>query len=198
MRQMDNHLKPIETVYAGYRFRSRLEARWAVFFDTLGLAYEYEKEGFDLGPAGWYLPDFWLPDLEYWVEIKPRHLATNGWQVFIGEDQPIAYKCGMLAQMSQQCVFLLTGVPGDSMDPPGDMAPYLWFYPVPDANEYGIDHAQWFTQCRQCGAIHIAFEGNAEWCGHEAVRRKHRPPYDGSIIKKAIVAARQARFEHKH
>ncbi len=38
--------KAIETLYKGYRFRSRLEARWAVFFDALGLKWEYEKEGF--------------------------------------------------------------------------------------------------------------------------------------------------------
>lgn len=61
---------PIETVYKGYRFRSRLEARWAVFFDTLGIPYQYEIEGFDLGSGIWYLPDFWLPDQKYWIEIK--------------------------------------------------------------------------------------------------------------------------------
>ena len=65
-------LKPIETVYNGYRFRSRLEARWAVFFDTAGIKYEYEKEGFDLGKLGFYLPDFWLPDNNTWIEIKGR------------------------------------------------------------------------------------------------------------------------------
>lgn len=63
-------LRAIETVYHGYRFRSRLEARWAVFFDTLGIKYEYEKEGYELGDAGWYLPDFWLPEQRCWVEIK--------------------------------------------------------------------------------------------------------------------------------
>lgn len=50
-------IKPIETYYNGYRFRSRLEARWAVFFDALGVKYEYEPEGFQT-PAGYYLPDF--------------------------------------------------------------------------------------------------------------------------------------------
>ncbi len=63
-------IKPIETIYSGYRFRSRCEARWAVFFDALGIRYEYEPEGYDLGEAGWYLPDFWLPDHGEWVEIK--------------------------------------------------------------------------------------------------------------------------------
>jgi hypothetical protein len=39
---------PIETLYRGYRFRSRLEARWAVFFDVAGIPWQYEVEGFDL------------------------------------------------------------------------------------------------------------------------------------------------------
>ncbi len=64
-------MKALETVYKGYRFRSRLEARWAVFFDAMGIAYEYEKQGYDLDELGWYLPDFWLRDGEVWVEIKP-------------------------------------------------------------------------------------------------------------------------------
>lgn len=51
-------IKPIETYYNGYRFRSRLEARWAVFFDTLGVKYEYEPEGFALPSGRCYLPDF--------------------------------------------------------------------------------------------------------------------------------------------
>jgi hypothetical protein len=71
-------IKAIETRYKGYRFRSRLEARWAVWLDTLGLAWEYEKQGYDL-PSGPYLPDFWVPIVifdhapgaGYWVEIKP-------------------------------------------------------------------------------------------------------------------------------
>lgn len=61
--------RAIETRYAGYRFRSRIEARWAVFFDTLGIKYQYELEGFELDNV-WYLPDFWLPEQQYWIEIK--------------------------------------------------------------------------------------------------------------------------------
>lgn len=62
-------LKAINTEFDGYRFRSRLEARWAMFFKTLGIPYEYEKEGYDLDGL-WYLPDFWLPEQQCWVEIK--------------------------------------------------------------------------------------------------------------------------------
>lgn len=70
-------IKAIPTFYAGHYFRSRLEARWAVFFDTFGIKWEYEKEGYSL-PSGPYLPDFWLPEVSLrdgkpgvWVEIKP-------------------------------------------------------------------------------------------------------------------------------
>jgi hypothetical protein len=72
-------IKAIETRYAGCRFRSRLEARWAVFFDTLGIAWEYEPEGFEL-PAGPYLPDFLLTrDGEpwSWVEVKGKEPSSK-------------------------------------------------------------------------------------------------------------------------
>ncbi len=64
----------IETRYAGCRFRSRIEARWAVFFDTLGWDWEYERQSYRLGSLGGYLPDFWLSScgdgIELWVEVK--------------------------------------------------------------------------------------------------------------------------------
>lgn len=71
-----SNIKAIETSYKGHRFRSRLEARWAIFFDALEIPWEYEKEGYAL-PSGPYLPDFWLPyncgqpGCGHWVEIKP-------------------------------------------------------------------------------------------------------------------------------
>lgn len=58
-----SELKAIETEYKGYRFRSRLEARWAVFFDACGVKWEYEPEGYDLGGGLYYLPDFLLHDV---------------------------------------------------------------------------------------------------------------------------------------
>ncbi len=59
----------IPTVYAGVQFRSRLEARWAAFFDLLRWRWEYEPIDLD-----GYIPDFVLsrsgkqPAL---VEVKP-------------------------------------------------------------------------------------------------------------------------------
>jgi hypothetical protein len=62
--------KAIETRYHDCLFRSRLEARWAVFFDALGVKWEYEKEGYHLASMR-YLPDFWLDTVGMWAEVKP-------------------------------------------------------------------------------------------------------------------------------
>ena|ERR1043166_9258726 len=67
----------IETQYRGYRFRSRLEARWAVYFDALHLQWEYEKEGFRFACGTCYLPDFWLPQVEMWAEVKQSTFAPE-------------------------------------------------------------------------------------------------------------------------
>ena len=65
--------KPKETHYKGYRFRSRLEARWAVFFDKCDIKYDYEPEGFELSNGESYLPDFFLPEYNIFVEVKPSN-----------------------------------------------------------------------------------------------------------------------------
>ncbi|RPH48378.1 MAG: hypothetical protein EHM85_00310 [Desulfobacteraceae bacterium] len=72
----DKNYEPIETYYRGYRFRSRLEARWAVFFEHMGITFQYEPEGYKL-PSGWYLPDFWLPQVKMWAEVKPNEFTRH-------------------------------------------------------------------------------------------------------------------------
>lgn len=69
----------ISTRYADTVFRSRLEARWALFFDYLGIAWEYEPEGYRLGPDRdhWYLPDFRLSEIGTWVEVKGDASRVN-------------------------------------------------------------------------------------------------------------------------
>lgn len=71
---MERKAVPKETWYGGYRFRSRLEARWAVYFDAMGIEYRYEPEGYELkrydGTTVSYLPDFYFPDMGTWGEVK--------------------------------------------------------------------------------------------------------------------------------
>lgn len=90
-------IKVIPTKYDGCQFRSRLEARWAIFFNAANIKYEYEKEGYDLN-GEWYLPDFYLPDLKLWFEVKgifPTEKEIN--------------KAKMLANMTQDSCAIAYG-----------------------------------------------------------------------------------------
>lgn len=91
-------MKAIETIYHGYRTRSRVEARWMIFFDTLGIEYRYEMEGYQLSNGVFYLPDFWLPDYGTWVEIKGKEPSEEEKE-----------KCRRLATESKRTCILLAG-----------------------------------------------------------------------------------------
>jgi hypothetical protein len=82
-------IQAIETHYNGYRFRSRLEARWAVFFNALNLTWEYEPEGFELTLEDWpprkYLPDFRIRqgNNQIWVEVKGTESSVGAQQTVL-------------------------------------------------------------------------------------------------------------------
>ena len=72
-----NEIRAIDTEYKGYLFRSRLEARWAVFFDELGVRWEYEPEGILLSDGTSYLPDFYLIDFRCYFEVKRKGIKGS-------------------------------------------------------------------------------------------------------------------------
>jgi hypothetical protein len=83
---MTTTIKAIQTRYKGFHFRSRSEARFAVFCDHCGIQWQYEAEGFNLGEDGLYLPDFWIATAQCWVEIKPTnegHDETKKWKALV-------------------------------------------------------------------------------------------------------------------
>ncbi|MFA5567585.1 MAG: hypothetical protein WC972_02955 [Trueperaceae bacterium] len=100
--------KAIQTRYKGYHFRSRLEARWAVMLDHLGLEWEYEVEGFEFPNGVKYLPDFWLPSSNVFLEIKRGNLSYD-------ENELAASKAESLAVYEGFPVLLAQGVPGDAL-----------------------------------------------------------------------------------
>lgn len=104
-------IKAIETKYKGCRFRSRLEARWAVFFDKVGIKYRYETEGFRKGKLC-YLPDFYLPDEDMYVEVKPLRE---------GSSKDIGRASEFLGEKIKT-LLLLPDIPDD--------ADGIWFFPV--------------------------------------------------------------------
>lgn len=91
-------LKAIETNYKGYRFRSRLEARYAVWLDALRFEWQYEQQGFHIEGIGQYLPDFWIPELECFMEVKPYPVGLNSRECRL---------CRGLAISSKRCVWMV-------------------------------------------------------------------------------------------
>ena len=94
-------IKAINTLYKGNYFRSRTEARWAVYFDALGVRWEYEKEGYSLGDGIHYLPDFWFPDDNMYGEVKGEHSI----------DYDDMQKMQRLCEQSKKTVCLFIGIP---------------------------------------------------------------------------------------
>lgn len=146
-------VKAIPATYSGITFRSRLEARYAVLFDQLGVPWQYEADGRQLA-SGWYLPDFRLPRAGLWVEIKPK--APTSLEVA---------KCRELCAATGNRVLLAYGDFGwwlpdrgcrdplsaiclsPSMDPDGEVVCF------------GEDHDYEPCLCPVCGEFGFEFEG---------------------------------------
>jgi hypothetical protein len=171
-------LKAIETLYRGYRFRSRLEARWAVFFDALAMKWEYEREGFETD-AGRYLPDFWLPDHNHWIEIKG---ALDTAPPLSAETVKALDKARMLSEDNE--VIMLVG---DCYV--GGYDGHVFF-----KKKY-IGEGPVFIKCKQCETIGIAFHVMLSEKAYYKAPCDHRDPDWNDYLFSAYEAARAARFE---
>jgi hypothetical protein len=182
----------IETYYRGCHFRSRLEARWAVFFEQAGLPWRYEPEGYalcvDEQPSIAYLPDFYVPALGHWIEVKPE--APTGEQrkvveLFTDQVGPLLLVCGM-----------------PSKDGHG-----IYLPPLQLGNEGSIDQ-YWpkatFGVCRKCEIINSIADDNYGWSQiapckfpvSQHCQANERWPVLNEHLISAYAAARRARFEH--
>lgn len=173
-------IKAIDTKYKGYLFRSRLEARWAVFFDALGIKWEYEKEGYDLDGI-YYLPDFWLPELKCFIEIKgekPSEDETNkarrlsetfGFPVYIFFGEIPFPRCSMGNEDSDSAHYIAKGA---------------W------------DCFYYFCECPNCHKIGIEYCGRAERinCGCNGKSEKHYN-CNSERLMLAYQEAKSKRFE---
>jgi hypothetical protein len=186
----------IETHYAGCRFRSRLEARWAVFFDKMKIAWEYEPQGYRVGGTP-YLPDFWLPELRQWVEVKGSALSPREQAIMARAVQP-----GSGLPENENGVLLLGPIP----DVRGSRARVL--HP-----RFRFANAALYrgSFCWSGGNDDPHLELVIESGGHSVLSPKnvtawspaariHNPGRRSTAaerrVAKAYVAARSARFEH--
>lgn len=201
-------IKPIETEYRGYRFRSRLEARWAVFFDTIGAKWEYEPEGFELADGTKYLPDFLLHD------VRGRGVQFSGGDIYVEIK-------GVLTPDDLHKIRLFAGYgQGEFGEPAGK--PIIIFGQIPEMKWVtgrhfnGTPYAFWSFSCpeeslRFDGTLYDEFynleysEGDNYWTEPKAgkggglVLDYPDNPYDfvdDAKTAEAYRAARQARFEH--
>lgn len=172
----------IQTRYAGCHFRSRLEARWAVFFSSLDIPWEYEPEAFAL-PSGNYLPDFRLnlSGGSVWFEVKHENFLED-------DDRWVDLS-------ADSAVYVSFGIPrgqgvDDILDSPrgnGRIEVYAngtW------------DNFQAFCVCPECSRVGIEFEGRGarvcpEHCGNDD--RSHT--YEDRAIVAAYMRASSMRFE---
>lgn len=165
-------VKAIETSYKGYRFRSRIEARWGVFLDALGLDWKYEHQGYTLSYGRNYLPDFLIEDT-FFLEIKGPHPTTE-------EFRAATDVCLHIAPL----IVFHGDVPGQPLTAfPAGVTSAAWrFVPGPTGG-YPQAVGRWWA-CDHAEALDAA-AGTVRWTGKSRAR-----------YVQALGAARGARFEH--
>jgi hypothetical protein len=125
-------IKPIPTKYKGVQFRSRLEAKWAVFFDGIQFPWRYEEMPYRMTNGSKYYPDF-TSVLEFAIEIKP-----------IVPNQDYRNKLLDSSMAQQEPILLLCGYPRVLRET--RKFPSLGYYYSGDGNE----EALWFVN--ECGS----------------------------------------------
>lgn len=143
---MKPQLKAIPTGYNGYLFRSRLEAKWAVFFDLMKFDWTYETESHVQLPDGtWYLPDFHVTTpsgKDMWFEVKPRQVTNDPKFTQFRNALPLGTRATLLS--------------GDPFDVVGDsqkrshyeMCPLCGDFSAEDFEQYS-NPPQWY-RCELC------------------------------------------------
>ena len=180
-------MKALDTTYKGFRFRSRLEARWAVFMDTLGVRFEYEREAYELDGLC-YLPDFWLPDNGFHLEIKPQNPNL--------EEEEKAYR---LAYHTKLPVFILVGQPEcpDIERNWYQTESQALLYLTLEKGQRGFDtHHLWVEDCAKCKRFGFSFDGR--WissCGCNPITSCERYAFATPSLVSAYAKARGYRFE---
>lgn len=165
---------PIETNYNGILFRSRLEARWAMFFDLLHIRWNYEPEGFTNGNDS-YLPDFVL----YNVSLRGR----DNNPLYI-EIKPESFKEYRYKEWFTKNLVLFNGTPREFLwenyDSEGGFQQYPWW-----------DDRMRIWKCVKCGRVKIEYcEGNYNYCVEGTCIGKN----DDAWLLRAAILADSARF----
>lgn len=179
-------MKAIETKNMGYRFRSRTEARWAVFFTRIAFQWEYEPQGFMLDSQTPYLPDFKLVlpgDRLLFCSVKPEEADDF--------DKEELRKLHLLSDGTDSDVLLLPGPPTHRayhMVRPRTTEDVLSLAFFQDYEPYvKIADDYWFAV--------LSFDERTGRHHFKADERRLGKAF-GKAYVQAVEAARAARFEH--
>ena len=183
-------IQSIDTVYDGYRFRSRLEAKWAMFFNEAGIEYSYEPKGIKTS-YGWYLADFFIPSMDLWIDVKGN-----------AEAEPFALnKLAEICEEGQRGAIIenIPLVKNNSINP-FESKDFKLQHNV-TFGEGTEDGLYLFCSCIKCGAYGFEYEGRSAriecGCDHSDISNGDRSHnYDSPNLLKAYKVARGARFEH--
>lgn len=192
-------IKAIQTRYAGCHFRSRLEARWAVFMDHLGIGWEYEPEGFETS-AGPYLPDFKVN------AAHVQHFAGDAYGPGTAGEVYLEVKGDTLSQHDAERIRAFACDPGERW--------VIALGPVPEPPQEHLLLTGWGQGTSGCWIVNpggtlycmgtptTGFRGVTVASAMDAAFRYTRPicsndcPCAKGAVNQALTAARSARFEH--
>lgn len=150
----------IPTVYAGTEFRSRLEARWATFLDSHHIAWQYEPETITLPSGAIYVPDFRLPELGTWIEVKGDGIPRIEKAIELGETRACRCETDCTCEWPGGELVLI-GRPPKPYDPMRDpkMQGVHHIAAANTARQHG-GHPNWITACKR-----TAWLGVCPHCG---------------------------------
>jgi hypothetical protein len=181
--------KAIATTYNGVSFRSRLEARWAMFFDLVNADWRYEYEGYQL-PSGWYVPDFWLPQIKTWVEIKPPFNVEYAAER--DRKDKAERLCGELAVATGNRAVLMSTDFGSWLPDWNEVVDQCTAF-MPREGHYDTDAPYLPCICPECYRLGFEFEGRgARICKDGTSDRGHTASHH--IIQKAVDLTLAHRF----
>ena len=198
-------IKAIETEYNGYKFRSRLEARWAVFFDALKIDYQYGPERFVGVNDTPYLPDFYLPKEHIYVEVKGSDEALRS------DWEKISAAIDFEATPCSNGLMILGDIPDIKEIDWGNVPMFSYLYWRKGiACEYAIFYPSLFSSviCGNKEILRSVFDYESDYSEYEQampenLSTKNSWTRDGlrsrsqwDYLKQAFLKARQARFEY--
>jgi hypothetical protein len=139
------------TLYREVLYRSRIEAKWAVFYDTLGVKHKYEPFLAEVDSRRGcinYKPDFeiFIPDDNhtYYIEIKDSTPS----------EEAISKACGWARDLGDVVIFF-------DLRPPKPTSESGWLFEWAEISDQVLKQTKmWWCECPKCGYLGLQQYGD--------------------------------------